>query len=79
MPVMYNAQVFPRFFATNENLGLAYLPKDVQIEQLQENRSLHLAGSLCFHIKEDVEQSTHHTKQFLFCMAEGSHSRQPQF
>lgn len=26
MLVMYDAQVFPRFFATNKDLGLAYGP-----------------------------------------------------
>ena len=42
---MYNAQVFPRFFATNKELGLAFLPKDEQIQELKENRTLSLKGS----------------------------------
>ncbi|XP_029409942.1 uncharacterized protein LOC115066968 [Nannospalax galili] len=48
MLVMYNAQVYPRFFVTNKNLGLAYLPRDEQIEELMENRTIPLKGSLCF-------------------------------
>lgn len=52
MPVMYNAQVFPRFFSTNKELGLAYLPQDNQIHAVQENRSLSLRGSLCFHFSK---------------------------
>lgn len=31
MPVMHNAQIFPRFFTTDKELGLAYLPLDEQI------------------------------------------------
>lgn len=50
MPVMYNAQVFPRFFTTNKELGLAYLPLDSHIEQVKENRTIPLKGSLCFGI-----------------------------
>ncbi|XP_063136744.1 uncharacterized protein LOC120099615 [Rattus norvegicus] len=50
MPVMYNAQVFPRFFTTNKELGLAYLPLDSQIEQVKKNRIIPLKGSLCFGI-----------------------------
>lgn len=53
MPVIYNAQVFPRFFATNKELGLAFLPKDEQIEKLQENRTLSLKGSLCFLVMDN--------------------------
>lgn len=48
MPVMYDAQVFPRFFTTNRELGLAYLPLDEQTERVKENRTFSLAGSLCF-------------------------------
>ncbi|XP_063118813.1 uncharacterized protein LOC134479340 isoform X1 [Rattus norvegicus] len=50
MLVMYNAQVFPRFFTTNKELGLAYLPLDSHIEQVKENRTIPLKGSLCFGI-----------------------------
>lgn len=53
MPVMYNAQVFPRFFSTHKELGLAYLPEDTQIEQLKENRSMLLKASLCFIMDND--------------------------
>jgi hypothetical protein len=31
MPVMHSAQVFTRFFSTDKELGLAYLPLDEQI------------------------------------------------
>lgn len=48
MLVMYNAQVFPRFFSTNKDLGVAYLPEDTHIEQMKENRTIPLRGSLCF-------------------------------
>lgn len=50
MPVMYNAQVFPRIFTTDRDLGLPFLPQDNQIDQVRENRSLSLSGSLCFSI-----------------------------
>ena len=48
MPVMHNAQIFPRFFTTNKKLGIAYLPLDEQIQALLENRTFFLQGSLCF-------------------------------
>lgn len=48
MPVMHNAQIFPRFFTTDKELGLAYLPLDEQIQALLENRTFFLQGSLCF-------------------------------
>ena len=48
MPVMYNAQIFPRFFTTDKELGLAYLPLDEQIQALLENRTFFLQGSLFF-------------------------------
>ena len=48
MPVMHNAQIFPRFFTTDKELGLAYLSLDEQIQALQENRTFFLQGSLCF-------------------------------
>lgn len=54
MPVMYNAQVFPRFFTTNKKLGLVYLPMDSQVEQVKENRTIFLKGSLCFSINGTV-------------------------
>jgi hypothetical protein len=34
IPVMHNAQIFPRFFTTDKELGLAYLPLDKQIQAL---------------------------------------------
>jgi hypothetical protein len=48
MPVMHNAQIFPRFFTTDKELGLTYLPLDEQIQALQENRTFFIQGSLCF-------------------------------
>jgi hypothetical protein len=39
MPVMHSAQVFPRFFTTDKELGLAFLPLDGQIQALMENRT----------------------------------------
>lgn len=36
------------FFATNESFDLPFLPKDLQIASINENRSFHLPGSLCF-------------------------------
>ena len=53
MPVMYNAQVFPRFFTTNKELGLAYLPIDTHIAQVTENRTIFPEGSLCFRVTND--------------------------
>ena len=47
MPVMHNAQIFPRFFTTDKELGLAYLPLDEQIQALLDNRTFFLQGSLC--------------------------------
>ena len=40
MPVMHSAQVFPHFFTTDRELGLAFLPLDGQIQVLMENRTL---------------------------------------
>ena len=42
MGVMHNAQIFPRFFTTDKELGLAYLPLDEQIQALLENRTFFL-------------------------------------
>jgi hypothetical protein len=53
MLVMYNAQVFPHFFTTNKELGLAYLPIDTHIAQVTENRTIFLEGSLCFKVTND--------------------------
>ena len=39
MPVMHSAQVFPHFFTTDRELGLAFLPLDGQIQALMENRT----------------------------------------
>ena len=39
MPVMHSAQVFPRFFTTDRELGLAFLSLDGQIQTLMENRT----------------------------------------
>ena len=39
MPVMHSAQVFPHFFTTDRELGLAFLPLDGQIQVLMENRT----------------------------------------
>lgn len=43
MPVMYDAQVFPRFFTTNKDLGLAFLPKG-------DRSSLDCSLGDCFYI-----------------------------
>ena len=40
MPVMHSAQVFPRFFTTDRDLGIAFLPLDGQIQALMENRTV---------------------------------------
>lgn len=58
MPVMFNAQVFPRFFATNRSLGVAYLPLDVQISPMMTNNSYGLAGSLCFTLITSLDVKT---------------------
>jgi hypothetical protein len=50
MPVIYNAQVFPCFFTTNKELGLAYLPIHTHIAQVTENRIIFPEGSLCFRV-----------------------------
>lgn len=39
MPVMQGAQVFPRFFTTDRELGLDFLPLDGQIQALMGNRT----------------------------------------
>lgn len=62
MPVMYDAQVFLRFFSTNKDLGLAYLPKDAQIAQVKENRSIPLRASLCFVLYNDLSQNLEELK-----------------
>ena len=36
MPVMHNVQIFPHFFTTDKELGLAYLPLGEQIQALLE-------------------------------------------
>lgn len=54
MPVMYNAQVFPRLFITDKELGLPFLPWDSQIERVVDNRTHYLLGSLCFSINGTV-------------------------
>ena len=48
MPVMHSAQVFPHFFTTDRELGLAFLPLDGQIQALMEKKNFFLKGSLCF-------------------------------
>ena len=45
---------FPRFFTTNKELGLAYLPIDTHIAQVtEENRTIFPEGSLCFRVTND--------------------------
>ena len=57
MPVMHDAHVFPRFFANNRSLGLAYLPLDEQIHE-RGNRSFLLKGSLCFVIVSTLNDTS---------------------
>ena len=58
MPVMHNAQIFPRFFTTDKELGLAYLPLDEQIQALLENRTFFLQGSLCFMLISSLQDKS---------------------
>jgi hypothetical protein len=58
MPVMHNAQIFPRFFTTNKKLGIAYLPLDEQIQALQENRTFFIQESLCFVLISSLQDKT---------------------
>lgn len=60
MPVMQNAQVFPRFFTTNRELGLAFLPLDPQIQSFQDERTLSLVGSLCFTVISSLKDNFIH-------------------
>ncbi|XP_055464764.1 uncharacterized protein LOC129678107 [Psammomys obesus] len=48
MPVMYDAQVFPRFFTTNDSIGLPYLPMSQDIAPIPDNNTQPNNGSLCF-------------------------------
>lgn len=58
MPGMYNAQVFPRFFASNRSLGLAYLPLDKQLSCIEGKRQLFLEGSLCFILVKNISEKS---------------------
>ena len=58
MPVMHNVQIFPHFFTTDKELGLAYLPLDEQIQALQENRTFFLQGSLCFMLISSLQDKS---------------------
>lgn len=55
MPVMHSAQVFPHFFTTDRELGLAFLPLDGQIQALMEKKNFFLKGSLCFVMISDLK------------------------
>ena len=48
MPVMHSAQVFPHFFTTDRELGLAFLQLDGQIHGSDGKQNFSLKGSLCF-------------------------------
>ena len=58
MPVMHNVQIFPHFFTTDKELGLAYLPLDEQIQALLENRTFFLQGSLCFMLISSLQDKS---------------------
>jgi hypothetical protein len=58
MPVMHNAQIFPRIFTTDKELGLDYLPLDKQIQTLLENRTFFLEGSLCFMLISSLQDKS---------------------
>ena len=55
MPVMHSAQVFPHFFTTDRELGLAFLPLDGQIQALMKKKNFSLKGSLCFVMISDLK------------------------
>lgn len=59
MPVMYDAQVFPRMFTTDMSLGTAYLPYDEQIHGIEQNKSFNLEGSLCFIFITSLNDTSH--------------------
>ena len=52
MPVMHDAQVFPRFFTTNDSLGLPYLPISKDVAPIQNNDTWIINGSLCFTVNQ---------------------------
>ena len=52
MPVMHSAQVFSRFFTTDRELGLAFLPLDGQIQALMENRTFPSKGKFSLFVTE---------------------------
>lgn len=70
MPVMYDAQVFPWFFTTNKTLGVAFLPQDRQLEQVKENRTIFLKGSLCFKINGNGSSCIPLNNQFFAQLGE---------
>lgn len=59
MPVMHDAQVYPRLFVTNKSLGLAYLPFDDQIHGIENNKTFLIKGSLCFVFVTNLNDSSH--------------------
>ena len=48
MPVRHDAKLFPRLFSTNSSWDVPYLPLDVGIASINENRSFALSGSPYF-------------------------------
>lgn len=66
LPVMHDAQVFPRFFSTNESLGLPYLPMDANVAPVLSNSSWILNGSLCFTVSVNISQSCIRLGNFSF-------------
>lgn len=48
VPVRHNSAVLPRFFTTEKDLGLPFLPLDDTLSIISDNRSLVEIGSLCF-------------------------------
>lgn len=60
MPVRHDAQVFPRFFATNRSLNIPYLLLYKEIAPIEGNVSIKLKGILffCFLIVNQNKESS---------------------
>jgi hypothetical protein len=58
MPVRHDAQVFPRFFATNRSLNIPYLLLYKEIAPIEGNVSIKLKGILWFFLVNQINKSS---------------------
>lgn len=66
MPVMHDSQVFPRFFTTNESLGMPFLPMDSNTAVANTYETWNVNGSLCFTISNNETEPCIHLGNYSY-------------